>query len=82
MKIQDFKIGDWEYENSSGYQGYRNKITKDWIYIEEYNDLIQPLTKYNDDYSLLHNFRRDCLPFGEYPDIILREFLDKKYNLK
>jgi hypothetical protein len=27
---------DWEFEISSGYNGYRNKITSDWIYESEY----------------------------------------------
>lgn len=31
--------------------------------------------------SCLRSFRRDCLPFGEYPDIILIDFL-KKFKQK
>lgn len=27
---------DWEFERSSGYAGYRNKITSEWIYEKEY----------------------------------------------
>jgi hypothetical protein len=30
------KQSDWEFEISSGYHGYRNKITGDWIYESEY----------------------------------------------
>lgn len=27
---------DWEFERSSGYAGYRNKVTSKWIYEDEY----------------------------------------------
>lgn len=27
---------NWEFERSSGYRGYRNKVTGDWIYEKEY----------------------------------------------
>ena len=27
---------DWEFERSSGYAGYRNKVTSEWIYEDEY----------------------------------------------
>ena len=27
---------DWEFERSSGYAGYRNKVTDEWIYEDEY----------------------------------------------
>jgi hypothetical protein len=27
---------DWEFERSSGYAGYRNKVTSEWIYENEY----------------------------------------------
>ena len=33
---QESKQTDWEFEISSGYYGYRNKITGDWIYESEY----------------------------------------------
>jgi hypothetical protein len=34
--IEEPKQTDWEFEISSGYNGYRNKITSDWIYESEY----------------------------------------------
>ena len=33
---EESKQTDWEFEISSGYNGYRNKITSDWIYESEY----------------------------------------------
>ena len=30
--------------------------------------------------TLLRVFRSDCLPFGDYPDYVLIEFLNKIYN--
>ena len=33
---EESKQADWKFEISSGYNGYRNKITDDWIYEAEY----------------------------------------------
>lgn len=30
--------------------------------------------------ALLREFRVECLPFGEYPDIVLNDFLNKRYQ--
>lgn len=35
-KKEEPKQTDWVFEISSGYNGYRNKITSDWIYESEY----------------------------------------------
>lgn len=36
MKPQDFNINDWIFETSSGFAGYRNVITNEWIYQSDY----------------------------------------------
>jgi len=41
---------------------------------------IKELITRDDADSLLREFRSDCLPFGEYPDIILLDFLNKIYG--
>lgn len=38
MKL--FKKEDWKFEVTSGYDGYRNKISGWWIYKEEYDDSV------------------------------------------
>ena len=35
--MENFNEKDWVFERSSGYAGYRNKITMEWIYESEYN---------------------------------------------
>jgi len=79
-----FNENDWNFERSSGYSGQRNINTESpeynkWIYLKEY--YMRKLVKmdYYEDYELLHNFRLECLPFGEYPDYVIQEFLNKKY---
>lgn len=32
-----FNPDEWKFQVSSGYNGYRNQITGDWIYESEYN---------------------------------------------
>jgi hypothetical protein len=36
MKPQDFNINDWVFEVSSGFTGYRNIHTNEWIYDTDY----------------------------------------------
>lgn len=33
---------NWQFERSSGYAGYRNKVTGEWIYEEDYLKLFSP----------------------------------------
>lgn len=33
---------NWQFERSSGYVGYRNKVTSEWIYEEDYLKLFSP----------------------------------------
>ena len=36
---ENFKSEDWEFEVSSGYYGYRNKINGEWLYECDYKIL-------------------------------------------
>lgn len=36
MVKETFNKQDWTFERSSGYAGYRNKVTGEWIYETEY----------------------------------------------
>jgi len=33
----DFKKEEWEFERSSGSEGYRNKVTGEWVYSADYH---------------------------------------------
>ena len=37
--MSKFNEDEWHYETSSGYSGYRNKVTGEWISYHDYNDL-------------------------------------------
>lgn len=80
--VQDFKENDWTFERQSGFDGYRNKTTNEWIYADDYSQRERLKGQYLADYELLHQFRLDHLPFGEYPDCVIQEFLHNKYNKK
>ena len=80
MDIRNFDIGDWEFEISSGFRGYRHKQTQEWIHQDEFIRRQDLSEQWHTEYNLLHKFRMDCLPFGEYPDIVLIEFLNKRHN--
>ena len=43
--MEKFIKEDWIFERSSGYAGYRNIITSEWIYEDEYNKRIKEVTK-------------------------------------
>ena len=76
----DFEYNDWDFEISSGYNGYRNKKTNEWVYQEDFNKVKDRHDAYVKDYELLRLFRGECLPFGEYGEIVLQEFLNKRYD--
>lgn len=82
--ILNFNQLDWKFEISSGYNGYRNMNENsdrcmDWIYASEYNSIKNLKDEYLKEFNLIHEFRRDCLEFGKYPDMVILDFLDKKY---
>jgi hypothetical protein len=39
IPIKEAEKEDWQFERSSGFKGYRNKITNDWIYESKFNKL-------------------------------------------
>lgn len=85
MKIQDFKKEDWVMERVSDWRefdNYRNTKTNEVIDSIRFDNKVKDYEAYLRDDSLLREFRSDCLPFGEYPDIVIQEFLEKKYNKK
>lgn len=79
-KINSFDNQEWSFERSSGYPGFRHRITNEWIYQNEARQREIVKQDFERDLKLLHDFRRDSLPFGEYPDYVLLEFLEKKYK--
>lgn len=82
-EILNFEESHWIFRRSSGYAGFDhinhpNDESK-WIYMQDFDDRKALKEKYQKDYKLLSDFRSECLPFGEYPEYVLQEFLDKKY---
>ena len=82
-EILGFKESDWKFRRSSGYAGYdhvnspNNEQT--WIYEDDYRTRESLKKQYEEDYKLIASFRRECLPFSEYPDYVIKNFLNKKY---
>lgn len=50
----DFNAEDWVFERSSGYAGYRNVKTANWIYLDEYNKLVNCTSKSTNDKEEQH----------------------------
>lgn len=80
MKIQDFREEDWTVEISSGFNGFRNKKTNDWVYQEDFQRMKTIKSNYERAYKLLSEFRSECLPFGKYGENVIQDFLNKRYN--
>lgn len=82
-EILNFNENDWEFRRSSGYAGYDHvnhpKDEQKWIYEDDYMQRKILKRQYEEDYKLISEFRNECLPFGEYPEYIIQEFLNKKY---
>jgi hypothetical protein len=70
---------NWDYEMQSGFEGYRHKNNNNWLHWGTYKEQQFFRKEYEQTLMLLHNFRRDCLPFGEYPDYVILEFLEKHF---
>lgn len=45
MDLKNFIPEDWNPETSSGYAGYRNTVTQDWIYKSDYDKMCTLLEK-------------------------------------
>ena len=83
-QILGFNESDWLFERSSGHGGYRNidKYSKEfnkWVCTQEFLNYRLEKNCYEKDYKLISEFRGECLPFGEYPEYVIQEFLNKKY---
>lgn len=82
--IMNFNSLDWKQEYSSGFDGYRNINSNsdeymNWIYAQTYNARKNLKNEYYKEFNLINEFRRDCLEFGKYPDVVIFDYLDKKY---
>jgi len=76
----DFKEEDWKFETGSGYNGFRNTETDEWVYPDVYFNRLKRFKDYEKDYELIREFRLECLPFGKYGDIVIQDFLNEKYD--
>lgn len=86
-QVINFDSNDWKFDESSGYHGVRNINPKsgqynDWLYMNEYRELVDAHKVYKHDDEILRKFRLECLPFGEYPDYVIMEFLNKLHFQK
>jgi hypothetical protein len=85
-QVLEFKESDWEFRRSSGYAGYDHKDSPNneqtWIYENDYSKRKSLKAQYEYEYKLISDFRLDQLPFGEYPDYHIQEFLNKKFFKK
>jgi hypothetical protein len=60
MKIDfNFKREDWVFEISSGYKGYRNIHTAEWIYDTNYNEKVNLLKEFDAFKKLLIHLQHD-----------------------
>lgn len=82
-QIINFNPDDWNWRRSSGYAGYDHKDHPNdeskWIYESDFMARRRLKEQYEEEYKLLHEFRRDCLPFGKYGEVVLQDFLNKRY---
>jgi hypothetical protein len=82
-QIINFNPDDWNWRISSGYAGYDHKDHPNdeskWIYESDFMERKRLKAQYEEEYQLIHDFRRDCLPFGEYPEYVIQNFLNKRY---
>ena len=79
-RIKSFDETEWVPETSSGYTGYRNTKTGEWIYSKQFYKRDMLVYLFEEKLKFLHDFRCDALPFGEYPDYVLLEFLNKYFD--
>lgn len=79
-KIFSFKEDEWNFERSSGYAGERNSITNEWVHEREYCRRKRLKEEYEEKYKFLADFRSECLPFGQYPEYVIVEFLEKHFK--
>lgn len=79
-RYQNFKEEEWQLEYSNLYVCYRNKHSGERITNEEFHREVDFKKDYDKKIKFLHDFRLESLPFGEYPDYVLHEFLNKHFE--
>ncbi len=78
-EILEFYFLNWKFERSSGYEGYRNTKTNEWIYADDYKRRVSLKKQYDEDFKLIYAFRKDKLDYGFGTDTKINEFLDDIY---
>jgi hypothetical protein len=63
--MKEFNKKDWNFERSSGYKGYRNVITEEWIYEAEYMKLSKENDGIIDIENLILNLKKLNKKFKE-----------------
>jgi len=79
----DFKKEDWKLERVNDWRkfdNYRNIKTNEVVKSYIFDENVKALEAYLRDYELLVDFRGECLPFGEYGEVVIQDFLNKKYD--
>lgn len=78
--IKSFDENEWMFERSSGYSGFRNKNSGEWLITSKWNIRKRLFVELEEKMKFLSDFRSQYLPLGEYPDCVLLEFLDKYFE--
>ena len=66
-------------EIQSGYIGYFDPVIGRWLRCNIVASILNKKRDYCRDLVLIGTFRLEVLPFGQVPDYIIHEFLNKKY---
>lgn len=75
-----FDPNNWAFERRSGFAGSRHLTSGKWLYESELHEGQVFRREYEAALKLLHDFRSECLPFGQYPDGVIMEFLEKHFE--
>lgn len=72
-----FNEEEWYFEVQSGYAGWKNKVTDEWLYESDYTRIISNRESYKRDYHFIKDF--DMSSFNVYSREHIEEYLDNLY---
>jgi hypothetical protein len=75
----DFKPEDWNFERSSGYPGYRNIHTGEWLFSDEHNRRRLLLEEFEKFKSLSQFFEFDLEE--EYARTLFEDFKNQGFSV-
>lgn len=78
--IKSFDELDWIANKDMYPDWFTNHETGQTIKPLEFDSKLRLREQLEEKFSFLSEFRRECLPFGEYPGCVLLEFLNKHFE--